>query len=334
MKKNLLFTIIGLIAGTTLTATAAYVYTARDINYQPSDENWSVNNVQEALSELKTDVSSISNKVEGIERIHKVGETELVALVSTNSYYKDANGKYVLSNSDTGRALLADTSTYKSLPSTQDCVGVVGQSTCSDANTTDTSYLFENFKGFVPVDSSGIGNAGTYTNLRLTHDRELLVMESLREGSLSFSVTSSECTITKIFERPNSYATSMFAIYLIEGKTGQEYTAYTSASNGIPILARFALYNNYNFSVAYEGLTKNNNYTLSSSGKALVFLANFNTGNNPSCTSSNAQITSLFGNVNRYCKVYAYYVEGNEGDQIVTDTGSTSWPATVILDVS
>ena len=64
MKKNLLWFILGGIIFSSITATAAYVYTARDINYQPSDENWSVNNVQEALTELKTDVSTITNKVE------------------------------------------------------------------------------------------------------------------------------------------------------------------------------------------------------------------------------------------------------------------------------
>ena len=130
MKKTIIAFILGGIIFSTITATAAYVYTARDINYQSSDENWNVNNVQEAISELKTDVNNINNKVEGIERIYKAGEVELVALVSDDSFYTDSNGKYVLSNSNTGRTLLADTSTYKSLPSTQDCVGIVGQDKC------------------------------------------------------------------------------------------------------------------------------------------------------------------------------------------------------------
>lgn len=124
MKKVLLGILIGGIVFGTIGAGAAYVYTARDINYQSSDENWNVNNVQEAISELKTDVNTISNKVEGIERVYKAGEVELVALVSDDSFYKDSNDKYVLSNSDTGRTLLADASTYKSLPSTDDCIGV------------------------------------------------------------------------------------------------------------------------------------------------------------------------------------------------------------------
>ena len=127
MKKNILILLVGLIAGTTLTATAAYVYTARDIGYQPSDENWNVTNANDALTSLKDDLNTITNKVEGIERVYKAGEVELIALVSDDSFYIDSNGKYVLSNSDTGRTLLADTSTYKSLSSTDDCVGIVGQ---------------------------------------------------------------------------------------------------------------------------------------------------------------------------------------------------------------
>ena len=143
MKKNILILVIGIIIGSTITAGAAYVYTARDINYQPSDENWSVNNVQEALTELKTDVNTITNKVEGIERIYKAGEIELVALVSDDSFYKDSNGKYVLSNSDTGRSLLADTSTYKSLASTDDCIGIFESDVVSpfSSNTEGLQYI-------------------------------------------------------------------------------------------------------------------------------------------------------------------------------------------------
>ena len=63
MKKNILLVLIGLIAGTTLTATAAYVYTARDIGYSPSDENWNVTNAGDALSSLKNDLNQISTDV-------------------------------------------------------------------------------------------------------------------------------------------------------------------------------------------------------------------------------------------------------------------------------
>ena len=63
MKKNILLVLIGLIAGTTITATAAYVYTARDIGYSPSDENWNVTNASDALSSLKEDLNEVNTNV-------------------------------------------------------------------------------------------------------------------------------------------------------------------------------------------------------------------------------------------------------------------------------
>ena len=63
MKKNLLILLIGTIIGTTITATAAYVYTARDIGYSPSDENWNVTNASDALSSLKSDLNEVNTNV-------------------------------------------------------------------------------------------------------------------------------------------------------------------------------------------------------------------------------------------------------------------------------
>ena len=139
MKRNILFTIIGIIIGTTITVGAAYVYSARDISYTPQDENWSVTNANDALTSLKSDLDTINNKVEGIERVYKAGEVNLVGNTSDDSFYKDSNGKYVLANSTTGVSLLSDTENYKSLASTDDCVGIVGQDTCSDFTTFKTS---------------------------------------------------------------------------------------------------------------------------------------------------------------------------------------------------
>ena len=60
MKKTIIAFILGGIIFSSITATAAYVYTARDIGYQPSDENWNVSNASEALSSLKSDVNSLT----------------------------------------------------------------------------------------------------------------------------------------------------------------------------------------------------------------------------------------------------------------------------------
>jgi hypothetical protein len=54
--------------------------------------------------------------------------TNLVALVADDSFYTDANDKYVLADSATGQALI-DGVTYKALASTEDCRGEAGADT-------------------------------------------------------------------------------------------------------------------------------------------------------------------------------------------------------------
>ena len=63
MKKYILCTVIGIIIGSTITAGAAYVYSARDISYLPNDENWNVSNAGEALSSLKEDLNTVNTNV-------------------------------------------------------------------------------------------------------------------------------------------------------------------------------------------------------------------------------------------------------------------------------
>ena len=59
MKKNILLVLITAIICIVGTASAAYVYTARDIGYTPQDENWEVTNASEALSSLKDDIELV-----------------------------------------------------------------------------------------------------------------------------------------------------------------------------------------------------------------------------------------------------------------------------------
>ena len=114
MKKNILIFILGGLLFSSITATAAYVYTARDIGYTPSDENWSVTNADQALSSLKSDVndlnqyrsdivqslvdkgvdvnenSSMADIKNGIDNM----STETHALIFYNGYFSEGNNTH------------------------------------------------------------------------------------------------------------------------------------------------------------------------------------------------------------------------------------------------
>ena len=82
------------------------------------------------------DINATNSKVNTLDanldgfKFYPTG-TELVALVADDSFYKDANDKYVLADSPTGQVLLEDTTTYKALASTEETHGEVGADTCS-----------------------------------------------------------------------------------------------------------------------------------------------------------------------------------------------------------
>ena len=63
MKKNVLMFLLGGFVFSSITAGAAYVYTASDIGYQPQDTNWNVSNASEALSSLKEDLNNVNTNV-------------------------------------------------------------------------------------------------------------------------------------------------------------------------------------------------------------------------------------------------------------------------------
>ena len=60
MKKYLLAVLFILLIGIT-SAYATYVYTAREISYTPEDQTWNVDNVQDAINELKVSCSNNSS---------------------------------------------------------------------------------------------------------------------------------------------------------------------------------------------------------------------------------------------------------------------------------
>lgn len=65
MKNNIKL-IIGIIIGVLLSGITVYAatYLSKDATFSPSDENWNVNNVEDALNELYQNVNSITNNDE------------------------------------------------------------------------------------------------------------------------------------------------------------------------------------------------------------------------------------------------------------------------------
>lgn len=129
MKKYLLGLLTGLII-TSITAYAAYVYTANDIGYQPTDTEWNVNNVAQAINDIKTDINNINNLVDQGDMLYPIG-TNIIGLVSDDTPYKDSNDKYILADSTTGKNMI-DNVTYKAISSTGTLKGKVGADSVSE----------------------------------------------------------------------------------------------------------------------------------------------------------------------------------------------------------
>ena len=63
MKKTIIVGLICFLCGISVTVCATYVYTAKDIGYQPNDNTWEVGNAREALDSLKTDLNTVNTNV-------------------------------------------------------------------------------------------------------------------------------------------------------------------------------------------------------------------------------------------------------------------------------
>ena len=83
MKKNILSFILGGLIFGTIGVGATYVYTARDISFLPSDENWNVTNASEAISSLKEDLNTVNNNVS--EYKSNIAQTLTDNGITTNS---------------------------------------------------------------------------------------------------------------------------------------------------------------------------------------------------------------------------------------------------------
>ena len=83
MKKNILSFILGGIVFLTIGASAAYVYTASDIGYQPQDNTWEVTNADQALTSLKEDLNTVNTNVTKYK--NNIAQTLTENGITTNS---------------------------------------------------------------------------------------------------------------------------------------------------------------------------------------------------------------------------------------------------------
>ena len=97
--------------------------------------------LEASMGAAESDIDDLQSNVNGF-RYFPAG-TDIVGLLN-DSPYKDTNGLYVLADSTTGATLLADTSTYKRIDSTEDLHGKVGADTCSP------------FKGDIELDTLNV----------------------------------------------------------------------------------------------------------------------------------------------------------------------------------
>lgn len=100
-------------------------FDADSISYDNTSSGLQATDVQDAVDEINDNLNGFKYYPSG---------TQLVALVADDSFYTDANGKYVLADSPTGESLIDDI-TYKSLASNEDLRGEVGADTVSPFNS-------------------------------------------------------------------------------------------------------------------------------------------------------------------------------------------------------
>ena len=86
MKNKLLFLVIGLILGLSVAVSAAILYNAKDIEFNPSDESWNVNNMQDALNDIKDNYTSNSELLGTVWEFDYTQKKEIYKVPLTGVY--------------------------------------------------------------------------------------------------------------------------------------------------------------------------------------------------------------------------------------------------------
>ena len=145
-------------------------FDADSISYDNTSSGLQATDVQDAVDEINDNLTELNDNLNGFT-YYPSGAIDLVASVSNNSYYTDANGKYVLADSPTGESLI-DNITYKSLASNEDLRGEVGADTVSPFKSkikipNIQLYGSDNGSGIRDVISDTEIDTSRYKNLKI-----------------------------------------------------------------------------------------------------------------------------------------------------------------------
>lgn len=293
MKKFILGILIGGVVFGTIGATAAYVYTASDIGYQPSDENWNVSNAEEAMNSLKNDLNQVSTDVNNYK-------SEIIESLNNN-------GSELNNNS-----------------SMQDII-----SSIDSLNDTDISLLDSHMKlNSIGCFRQKLENFHTTSNRTL-----VIMSGWKEGSRNSNTLTCEGATITTLAENQPTYYGKLSVYDVYSDKIGLLLNAQTVATgnySNIFVLQDFKdrqmVYKNGVASNTYT-------VTIGSKGHVVLLMSAWKEGGAPtvSCTSSASSVnikkiidTKDGWSANAMQITAMYYVEGNEGDTVTISTNASS----------
>ena len=95
MKKTIFAFLLGVILTGSIAGVVAYNYNAKDVSYTPTDNNWNVNNVEDAIKELRNSHNSniiyykgTNNSSNGIESYTILHDNDNAMIVSGQSAFE------------------------------------------------------------------------------------------------------------------------------------------------------------------------------------------------------------------------------------------------------
>ena len=87
MKKNILFLVIGIILGLSFAVGAVYLYNAKDIEFTPNDASWNVDNMQDAINDIKGNYISKTKLIGNVIEFNYTGNYQEF-IVPVSGMYK------------------------------------------------------------------------------------------------------------------------------------------------------------------------------------------------------------------------------------------------------